>query len=986
VADKIVVRGAREHNLKNISVDLPRDQLIVFTGLSGSGKSSLAFDTIYAEGQRRYVESLSAYARQFLGQMDKPDVDHIEGLSPAISIDQKSASRNPRSTVGTITEIYDYLRLLYARIGVQHCPDDGTRLQRQTPQQIVDRIMTLPEGTRFQVLAPVVRSRKGEYDTLLADLAGQGFVRARIDGEVHDIAEFLKSGEKLARYEQHSIEVVIDRLVRRKDIERRLTDSLETALRLAEGVAEVELVAADENENETLTFSQHLACPKCGNSFEELAPRNFSFNSPFGACPHCDGLGTRFEVDPELVIPDPTMSLRDGAISPWRSAHTRYFQRMLEALCEQEGIDIDKPFNKLTAKQQKLVLHGQDGAMMVKYRNRFGKVRSFSTTYEGIVPWIKRRHTDAESDWTREQFETYMREVPCPECEGARLKPSTLAVTVNNVHISALCDMSIRDSAEFLKGLKLSDRDARIAERITKEINARLGFLLDVGLDYLTLSRAAGTLAGGEAQRIRLASQIGSGLVGTLYVLDEPSIGLHQRDNRRLIDTLLRLRDLGNTVIVVEHDEDTIKESDWIVDIGPGAGEHGGEVVYSGPVAGIGKAKDSITGSYITGKSVVPVPSARRAPTGESIWVRGAREHNLQGIDVQIPLGVFVAVTGVSGSGKSSLVRDILLPAMMQRIYKSKDAPGRHRTVEGVEQIDKVIDMDQSPIGRTPRSNPATYTGVFDSIRKLFAAAPESKVRGYQPGRFSFNVAGGRCEACSGDGTIKIEMHFLPDVYVPCEVCKGDRYNRDTLEITFKGKNIAEVLDMPISDALEFFSNQPSIARHMQTLVDVGLGYVRLGQSAPTLSGGEAQRVKLAAELAKRSTGHTMYLLDEPTTGLHFEDVRRLLTVLSRLVDQGNTVLVIEHNLDVIKTADWVIDLGPEGGNGGGLVVCEGTPEEVAKHAGSHTGRFLAPLLGLSAPTQSKSSTKPNPSKKAPTKKTAVKKVAPQKTAAKKVK
>ncbi len=1004
MADKIVVRGAREHNLKNVSIELPRDQLIVFTGLSGSGKSSLAFDTIYAEGQRRYVESLSAYARQFLGQMDKPDVDHIEGLSPAISIDQKSASRNPRSTVGTITEIYDYLRLLYARIGVQHCPDDGTRLQRQTPQQIVDRIMTLPEGTRFQVLAPVVRSRKGEYDTLLADLAGQGFVRARIDGEVHDIAEFLKSGEKLARYEQHSIEVVIDRLVRRKDIERRLTDSLETALRLAEGVAEVELVAADEKENETLTFSQHLACPKCGNSFEELAPRNFSFNSPFGACPHCDGLGTRFEVDPELVIPDPTMSLRDGAISPWRSAHTRYFQRMLEALCEQEGIDIDKPFNKLTAKQQKLVLHGQDGAMMVKYRNRFGKVRSFSTTYEGIVPWIKRRHTDAESDWTREQFETYMREVPCPECEGARLKPSTLAVTVNNVHISALCDMSIRDSAEFLKGLELSDRDARIAERITKEINARLGFLLDVGLDYLTLSRAAGTLAGGEAQRIRLASQIGSGLVGTLYVLDEPSIGLHQRDNRRLIDTLLRLRDLGNTVIVVEHDEDTIKESDWIVDIGPGAGEHGGEVVYSGPVAGIGKAKDSITGSYITGMSVVPVPSVRRTPTGDSIWVRGAREHNLQGIDVEIPLGVFVAVTGVSGSGKSSLVRDILLPAMMQRIYKSKDAPGRHRTVEGVEQIDKVIDMDQSPIGRTPRSNPATYTGVFDSIRKLFAAAPESKVRGYQPGRFSFNVAGGRCEACSGDGTIKIEMHFLPDVYVPCEVCKGDRYNRDTLEITFKGKNIAEVLDMPISDALDFFSNQPSIARHMQTLVDVGLGYVRLGQSAPTLSGGEAQRVKLAAELAKRSTGHTMYLLDEPTTGLHFEDVRRLLTVLSRLVDQGNTVLVIEHNLDVIKTADWVIDLGPEGGSGGGLVVCEGTPEAVAKHAGSHTGRFLAPLLGLTAPVSStakkgaaqtsapakstakkSSSSKPSPTRPESSQ-PAVKKVPAKKTAAKKAK
>lgn len=978
MAEKIIVRGAREHNLKNISLELPRDKLIVFTGLSGSGKSSLAFDTIYAEGQRRYVESLSAYARQFLGQMDKPDVDVIEGLSPAISIDQKSASRNPRSTVGTITEIYDYLRLLYARIGVQHCPTDGTKLQRQTPSQIVDRIMKLEEGTRFQVLAPVVRGRKGEYDTLLADLAGQGFVRARIDGEVRDIAEFLASGEKLARYENHSIDIIVDRLVRRDDIDRRLTDSLETALKLADGVAGVELVGKDGEESETLTFSQHLACPKCDSSFDEPAPRNFSFNSPYGACENCDGLGTKFEVDPELVIPDPSMSLRDGALAPWRSAHTQYFHRMLVALAEQEDIDIDKPWSKVPAKHQKLVLHGKAGAMQVKYRNRFGKTRQFSTSYEGVIPWIKRRHVDAESDWTREQFETYMREVPCPVCEGARLKPSSLAVTVNDKHISAVCDMSIGESAEFLAGLTLSDRDAMIAERITKEINARLGFLLDVGLDYLTLSRSAGTLAGGEAQRIRLASQIGSGLVGTLYVLDEPSIGLHQRDNRRLIETLLRLRDLGNTVIVVEHDEETIKESDWIVDIGPGAGEHGGEVVYSGPVPGINKAKESVTGRYLTGKASIAVPEIRRVPKGDVITIRGAREHNLQDLDVEIPLGAFVAVTGVSGSGKSTLIRDILLPAMMQRIYKSKQAPGKHRTVEGIDAIDKVIDMDQSPIGRTPRSNPATYTGVFDSIRKLFAAAPESKVRGYQPGRFSFNVPGGRCEACSGDGTIKIEMHFLPDVYVPCEVCKGDRYNRDTLEITFKGKNIAEVLNMPISEALEFFSNQPSIARHMQTLVDVGLGYVRLGQSAPTLSGGEAQRVKLASELAKRSTGHTMYLLDEPTTGLHFEDVRRLLIVLSRLVDQGNTVLVIEHNLDVIKTADWLVDLGPEGGNGGGTIVGTGTPEDIARIGESHTGRYLAPLLGMPEPKVS------NIRKTSAAKKSvAKKKVAPAKAPAK---
>ncbi len=945
---KIVVRGAREHNLKNVSIEIPRDRLVVFTGLSGSGKSSLAFDTIYAEGQRRYVESLSSYARQFLGQMDKPDVDVIEGLSPAISIDQKSASRNPRSTVGTITEVYDYLRLLFARIGVQHCPNDGTRLQRQTPQQIVDRILLLPEGTRFQVLAPVVRGRKGEYDTLLQDLTAQGFVRARIDHEVVDITEFLKRDEKLARYEQHTIEIVVDRLVLRGGIERRLTDSLETALKLADGVAEVEIVAKDgEVEGETLTFSQHLACPKCGTSYDEPAPRNFSFNSPYGACETCDGLGTTFEVDPELVIPDGDLSINEGAIAPWRSSHTQYFTRMLEAVADHYGIDLDKPYKSLTAKQQKVILHGVDGNLKVKYKNRYGRTREYSTAYEGIIPWLNRRREGAESDWSREQYEGYMREVPCSKCNGARLKPSTLAVLVNGKNISEVADMAIGESAKFLGGLELNERDRMIAERVTKEINARLGFLLDVGLDYLTLSRSAGTLAGGEAQRIRLASQIGSGLVGTLYVLDEPSIGLHQRDNRRLIDTLHRLRDLGNTVIVVEHDEDTIRESDWIVDIGPGAGEHGGAVVYSGPVKGILKSKESITGHYLSGKKSIPVPQVRRQPGLEWLEIVGAREHNLRNIDVRIPLGCFVAVTGVSGSGKSTLVRDILLPVLMQKIYSSKMAAGKHKTIKNVNLLDKVIDMDQSPIGRTPRSNPATYTGVFDNVRKLFATTAEAKVRGYMPGRFSFNVAGGRCEACSGDGTIKIEMHFLPDVYVPCEVCKGDRYNRDTLDIQFKGKNIADVLDMPVAEAVHFFANQPAIARYMQTLLDVGLGYVRLGQSAPTLSGGEAQRVKLATELAKRSTGHTIYLLDEPTTGLHFDDVRRLLTVLSRLVDQGNTVLVIEHSLDVIKTADWVIDLGPEGGSGGGMVIAEGSPEDIARTDVSHTGRFLRPLLGI---------------------------------------
>jgi excinuclease ABC subunit A len=942
----IEVRGAREHNLKNVNVEIPRDKLVVFTGLSGSGKSSLAFDTIYAEGQRRYVESLSSYARQFLGQMDKPDVDVIEGLSPAISIDQKSASRNPRSTVGTITEVYDYLRLLYARVGVQHCPNDGTRLQRQTPQQIVDRILELDDGTRFQVLAPVVRGRKGEYDTLLADLSGQGYVRARIDGETVVIDEFLQRDERLARYEQHKIEIVVDRLVLREGIERRLTDSLETALALADGVAEVELVAREgEPAPETLTFSQHLACPVCGTSYDEPAPRNFSFNSPYGACDACLGLGTTFEVDPELVVPDPDASLNEGAIAPWRSAHTQYFTRMLDSVANVHDIDLDAPWSTLTAKQQKVVLHGAKGKLTVKYKNRYGRSRQYSTEYEGVIPWIKRRHEGAESDWSREQYEGYMREVPCHACGGARLKPFTLAITVGDKNIAEVCDMSIGESAKFLAALELGERDRLIAERVTKEINARLGFLLDVGLDYLTLSRSAGTLAGGEAQRIRLASQIGSGLVGTLYVLDEPSIGLHQRDNRRLIDTLTRLRDLGNTVIVVEHDEETIRESDWIVDIGPGAGEHGGEVVYSGQVKGITKVKESVTGQYLAGRKSIPVPAERRPPRLEHVTVRGAREHNLRDLTVDIPLGCFVAVTGVSGSGKSTLVRDILLPVLMQRIYKSKTPAGKHKKIDGIEFLDKVIDMDQSPIGRTPRSNPATYTGVFDNIRKLFASTSESKIRGYQPGRFSFNVKGGRCEACSGDGTIKIEMHFLPDVYVPCEVCKGARYNRDTLDVEFKGKNIADVLDMPVADAVDFFANQPAIARYMNTLMDVGLGYVRLGQSAPTLSGGEAQRVKLATELAKRSTGHTIYLLDEPTTGLHFDDVKRLLTVLSRLVDQGNTVLVIEHNLDVIKTADWLIDLGPEGGSGGGMLVAEGPPEHIATVEASHTGRYLRDVL-----------------------------------------
>ena len=947
MAEQLVVRGAREHNLQDLDLDLPRDRLIVFTGLSGSGKSSLAFDTIYAEGQRRYVESLSAYARQFLGQMDKPDVDFIEGLSPAISIDQKSASRNPRSTVGTITEVYDYLRLLFARIGVPHDPETGERLVRQTPQQIVDRILEMEEGTRFQVLAPVVRGRKGTYDTLLADLASQGFVRAIVDGELVELAE--ADAVDLARYEMHTIEVVVDRLVLREGIDRRLTESMETALSLAEGIAEVQIVPRDDDaQPETIVFSQHLSRPSDGKSFEELAPRNFSFNSPYGACNHCDGLGTVFEVDPQLVVPNPDLSLEEGAIAPWAGGRSRYFSRLVEAIAADHDVDMDTPFHKLSKAEHRLLLYGKGvkGRVTVRYKNRYGRSRSYQAKYEGVIPYLQRRHQDSESDSQREQIEGYMRQVACPDCDGSRLNPLALAVTIDGYNVADIGNMSIGEAAKVLAGLELNQRDRMIAEQVVKEINARMGFLLDVGLDYLSLSRSAATLAGGEAQRIRLASQIGSGLVGVLYVLDEPSIGLHQRDNRRLIDTLIRLRDLGNTVLVVEHDEETIHVSDHVVDIGPGAGEHGGRIVHSGTVAQLKKNKKSLTGQYLAGTRSIPVPEVRR-PRGENVLkVVGARENNLANIDVEVPLGNFVVVSGVSGSGKSTLVNEILLKTLMQRIYGSKLPPGLHKQVEGLEHLDKVIAIDQSPIGRTPRSNPATYTGVFDHVRKLFAQTNEAKVRGYLPGRFSFNVKGGRCEACTGDGTIKIEMHFLPDVYVPCEVCKGQRYNRDTLDITFKDKNIADVLDLPCEQALEFFANQPAIARHMQTIVDVGLGYVRLGQPAPTLSGGEAQRVKLASELAKRSTGHTIYVLDEPTTGLHFEDIRKLLGVLSRLVDQGNSVIVIEHNLDVIKTADWVIDLGPEGGHGGGNVVVAGTPETVAAAPESHTGRYLQKLLG----------------------------------------
>ncbi len=937
IKDRLVVRGAREHNLADVSIDLPRDRLIVFTGLSGSGKSSLAFDTIYAEGQRRYVESLSAYARQFLGQMDKPDVDFIEGLSPAISIDQKTASRNPRSTVGTITEIHDYLRLLYARIGRPHCPECGQAVARQTPQQIVDQISQLEDGTRYQVLAPIIRGRKGEYEELFRDLSRQGFSRARVDGEVRYLGESIK----LDRYFTHTIEVVVDRLIAGRGGTRRLTESLETALNLTGGVAVVDVIGGSE-----LTFSQHLACTECGVSFDQLEPRSFSFNSPYGACEPCSGLGTKFEVDPLLVIPDDELSIAEGAIAPWGDNRSRYFHRLLRGLAKELGFDIDAAFRTLDHEHQQAVLYGTgDLRIRVSFTNRFGRRRRYTATYEGVMGVLRRRHDQTESEHARSHYQAYMREIPCPACGGGRLNPVSLAVTVNGRNIFELCRQSIRHTLQALDGLVLSDRDATIAAPVLKEIHARLRFLLDVGLDYLTLYRGAATLSGGEAQRIRLATQIGSGLMGVLYVLDEPSIGLHQRDNRRLLETLLRLRDLGNTLIVVEHDEETIRTADYVVDLGPGAGEHGGHVVAEGGVAEVMAEPASLTGDYLAGRRSIPTPDRRREGDGRTLTVIGAAENNLRNLDVTFPLGKLIAVTGVSGSGKSSLVQEILSKALHQKMYRSRAVPGRHRRLEGVDQLDKVINIDQSPIGRTPRSNPATYTKLFDRIRKLFASTPESRARGYLPGRFSFNVRGGRCEACRGDGTIKIEMHFLPDVYVPCEVCEGSRYNRDTLEVRWKGRTIADVLNMPVEEAVTLFEAQAPIARILKTIYDVGLGYIRLGQPAPTLSGGEAQRVKLASELGKRATGNTIYILDEPTTGLHFEDTRRLLQVLHRLVDTGNTVIIIEHNLDVVRSADWLLDMGPEGGDEGGLIVATGTPEQVAQVPESYTGKFLREVL-----------------------------------------
>jgi excinuclease ABC subunit A len=944
VNDRLVVQGAREHNLRNVDLDLPRDRLIVFTGLSGSGKSSLAFDTIFAEGQRRYVESLSAYARQFLGQMDKPDVDFIEGLSPAVSIDQKSTNRNPRSTVGTITEVYDYLRLLFARAGTQHCPVCGERVTAQTPQQIVDRLLELPEGTRYQVLAPVVRGRKGEYADLFKELQAKGFARARVDGEVVQLSEPPTLEKKL----KHDIEVVVDRLVSREGVQRRLTDSVETALGLAGGLLVVDMVDLDADDPEReRRFSENRACPNDHQlTLDEIEPRTFSFNAPYGACPECTGIGSRLEVDPELVVPDDDLSLRDGAVAPWAQISSEYFERVLTALADDLGFSMDAPWRALPERAKKAVLYGENHKVHVKYKNRWGRERQYSTGFEGVVTFLERRHSETESEWSKEKYEAYMREVPCPVCEGTRLKPEVLAVRVGGRSIAEVCALPIREAKEFLDALELGVRERQIAEQVLKEIQARLGFLLDVGLDYLSLMRAAATLSGGEAQRIRLATQIGSGLVGVLYVLDEPSIGLHQRDNRRLIDTLTRLRDLGNTLIVVEHDEDTIRTADWIVDVGPGAGEHGGKVVHSGDLAGLLASRESMTGAYLSGRRSIPMPAQRRkVDKKRQVTVHGAREHNLQNVDVSFPLGTFTAVTGVSGSGKSTLVNSILYTVMANELNGARRVAGRHKRVSGLEHLDKVVHVDQGPIGRTPRSNPATYTGVWDRIRKLFAETTEAKVRGYTAGRFSFNVKGGRCEACSGDGTLKIEMNFLPDVYVPCEVCHGARYNRETLEVHFKGKTVADVLDMPIEEAAEFFAAVPAIARHLTTLVDVGLGYVRLGQPAPTLSGGEAQRVKLATELQRRSTGRTVYVLDEPTTGLHFEDIRKLLGVLQGLVDKGNSVIVIEHNLDVIKNADWVIDMGPEGGSGGGTVVAQGTPEQVARVAASHTGTFLAEVL-----------------------------------------
>ncbi|CAM4445855.1 excinuclease ABC subunit UvrA [Nocardia ninae] len=977
MAERLTVRGAREHNLKGVDLDLPRDSLIVFTGLSGSGKSSLAFDTIFAEGQRRYVESLSAYARQFLGQMDKPDVDFIEGLSPAVSIDQKSTNRNPRSTVGTITEVYDYLRLLYARAGTPHCPVCGELIAKQTPQQIVDQVLAMEEGIKFQVLAPVVRTRKGEFVDLFDQLNTQGYSRVRVDGVVYPLTD----PPKLKKQEKHDVEVVVDRLSVKHNSKQRLTDSIETALRLADGIVVLDFVDRDEHAHDReRRFSERLACPN-GHplDIEDLEPRSFSFNSPYGACPDCTGLGIRKEVDPDLVVPDPALSLNDGAIAPWSRGQTaEYFTRLLSGLAEAVGFSMDTPWEKLPLKARKAVLEGSSDQVHVSYTNRYGRKRSYYADFEGVMPFLQRRMESTESEQMKEHYDGYMRDVPCPVCDGARLRPEILAVTINaggdNKSIAEVSDLSIGECSKFLNSLTLGEREAAIAGQVLKEVQARLGFLLDVGLEYLSLSRAAATLSGGEAQRIRLATQIGSGLVGVLYVLDEPSIGLHQRDNRRLIETLTRLRNLGNTLIVVEHDEDTIRASDWVVDIGPLAGEHGGRVVHSGPYQELLTEPESLTGAYLSGRERIELPLVRRPIDKKRLLtVVGATEHNLRGIDVNFPLGVLTAVTGVSGSGKSTLVNDILATVLANKLNGARQVPGRHTRIKGLDDLDKLVQVDQSPIGRTPRSNPATYTGVFDKIRTLFASTTEAKVRGYQPGRFSFNVKGGRCEACSGDGTLKIEMNFLPDVYVPCEVCHGARYNRETLEVHYKGKTIAEVLDMSIEEGAEFFEPISSIHRYLKTLVDVGLGYVRLGQSAPTLSGGEAQRVKLSAELQKRSTGRTVYILDEPTTGLHFEDIRKLLKVINGLVDKGNTVIVIEHNLDVIKTADWVIDMGPEGGSGGGMVVAEGSPEDVAAVAESYTGQFLREALEQAeAP------------KKAPAKKASATKASPTKAAAKK--
>ena len=950
---EIVVQGAREHNLKNVDLTIPRDSMVVFTGLSGSGKSSLAFDTIFAEGQRRYVESLSSYARMFLGRVDKPDVDFIEGLSPAVSIDQKSTSRNPRSTVGTITEIYDYMRLLWARIGHPHCPVCGEPITKQTPQQIVDQLLELPQRTRFMVLAPVVKGRKGEFVDLFQQLSTQGFSRAVVDGETVT----LDDPPKLKKQYKHTIDVVVDRLTVKAEARQRLTDSVETALNLAEGRVVIDLVLREGEESpwagNNRMFSEHLACPNEHTlQTDEIEPRSFSFNAPFGACPDCDGIGSRLEVDESLVVPDPDLSIIEGAIAPWSlgKATSDYWNRLLAGLAEEVGFDLLTPWQDLSAKAKKAVLNGKDYKVTVAYKNRWGRERRYTQGFEGVFGYIKRKHEETESDHAKDRYEQYMRQVACPTCDGARLNPTVLGVSVGGLNISQATHLPMRDSLTFFESLDLSDREAQIGDQVLKEIVARLTFLIDVGLDYLNLERAAATLSGGEAQRIRLATQIGAGLVGVLYVLDEPSIGLHQRDNRRLIETLARLRDMGNTLIVVEHDEDTIREADWIVDVGPGAGVHGGHVVHSGTYQELLGNKDSITADYLSGRRAIEVPERRRPiDKNRRLTVVGARENNLQNLTVNFPLGVFVSVTGVSGSGKSTLVNDILYTTLANKLNGAKQVPGRHKRIDGVDHLDKVVHVDQSPIGRTPRSNPATYTGVFDRIRKLFADTQEAKIRGYQQGRFSFNVKGGRCEACSGDGTLKIEMNFLPDVYVPCEVCKGARYNRETLEVHYKGKNIAEVLDMPIEEAAEFFAPFTAIARYLTTLVEVGLGYVRLGQPATTLSGGEAQRVKLAAELQKRSNGRTIYVLDEPTTGLHFEDIRKLLMVLQSLVDKGNSVMTIEHNLDVVKSADWVVDLGPNGGSGGGTIVAEGTPEDIAKNKDSFTGQFLAEVLETSA-------------------------------------